>query len=59
MRLRIQSDGLKETDKDEGGVEVFVILLGVILVKLVGFLAVDGEEVGAWIVGPQWLKELS
>ena len=47
-----------ETHEDEGGVQVFVILPCVISVKLVGFLAVDGEEVGASITGPQRLEEL-
>ena len=42
-----QRDRLEQTDEDEGGVEVFVILPGVVLVKLVGVLAIDGEEVGA------------
>ena len=34
------------THKDEGSVEVLVILPRVISIELVGFLAVDGKEVG-------------
>ena len=47
VRLRTQVKRAEKTDEDEGGVEVFVILSGVVLVKLVGVLAIDGEEVGA------------
>ena len=50
--------GRRRTHEDEGGVEILVILLRVFSVKLVGFLAIDCEEVGAWIAGPQRLEEL-
>ena len=46
------------THKDQGGVEVLVILLGIVSVEFGGFLAIDGEEVGAGVVGFQWLEEL-
>ena len=48
----------RETHKDEGSVEVLVILPGALSVKLIRFLAVDSEEVCAWVIGPQWLEEL-
>ena len=59
VRPTVQESRLKKTDKNEGGVEVFVILLGVLLVKLCRFLAIGGEEVGAGIVSPQRFEELS
>ena len=46
------------TDEDEGRVQVLVVLPRMISVKLSRFSAVYGEEVGSWIVGPQWLKKL-
>ena len=46
------------THEDKGGVQVFVILVLIISVKLGGFLSVDGEKVGAGIVGPQWLEKI-
>jgi len=46
------------TDEDERGVEVFVVLFRIISVKLFGFLAIHGEEVGPRIVGPERFKEL-
>ena len=47
-----------KTDEDEGGVEVLVVLFHIISVKLFGFSAVDGEEVGPGIVGPEGFEEL-
>ena len=38
--------GNQKTDKDEGCVQILVVLLGVIAVKFPGFLAVHGKEVG-------------
>jgi len=32
--------------------------LRTVSVKFVGFLAMDGEEVGAGVIGPQWIEEL-
>ena len=46
------------TDEDEGGVEVLVVLFRIVSVKLLGFSAVDGEEVGTGIVGPEGFEEL-
>ena len=46
-----------KTDEDEGGVEVLVVLFHVVSVKLFGFPAVDGEEVGPGIIGPEGFKE--
>ena len=55
----LSADGRnKTTDEDEGCVQVLVILLRVIAVKLSGLPAVDGEEVGSGIVGPQRFEEL-
>jgi len=36
----------------ERGVKIFVVLLGIVSVKLVGLLSIDSEEVGAGIIGP-------
>ena len=44
--------------KNESCVEVLVILLGIVSVEFGGLLAIDGEEVGAGIVGSQWFEEL-
>lgn len=46
------------TDKDERGVEVFVILPRVVTVELFGFPAVYREKVCASVACPEWLKEL-
>jgi len=46
------------TDEDEGGIQVIVVLPGIISVKLFGFSAVHGEEVCSGIVGPEGFKEL-
>ena len=46
------------TYENEGGVEVLVVLLRIVSVKLVGLLSIDGKEVGAGIIGSQWLEEL-
>jgi len=45
------------TDENEGCVQVLVILSGVISVEFFGFSAVHGEEVGAWVIGPQRVEE--
>ena len=45
-------------NKDQGGVEILVILLGIVSVKFGSLLAIDSEEVGAGVVGLQWLEEL-
>ena len=50
--------GNAPTDEDEGGVQVIVVLPGIISVKLFGFSAVRGEEVCSGIVGPEGFKEL-
>lgn len=50
--------GNMTTHKDEGRVEILVILLRVVSVEFVGLLTIDGEEVCAGIIGPQWIKEL-
>jgi len=46
------------THKDKGCVQILVVLFRIVPVKLVGLLAIDGEEVGSGIVGPQWVEEL-
>ena len=46
------------THKNEGCVQVIVVLPGIISVKLFGFSAVHGEEVCSGIVGPEGFKEL-
>ena len=46
------------THKDEGGVQVLVVLFRVIAVKLFGFSAVYGKEVCSGIIGPQRFGEL-
>jgi len=43
--------------EDERRVEILVVLPCVVSVKFVGLFAVDGEEVGAGIIGSQWLEE--
>jgi len=45
------------THEDEGGVQILVVLFGIISVELFGFHAVHGEEVGSGIVGPEGFKE--
>ena len=44
--------------EDEGGVQVLVVLPGVISVELFRFSAVHSEEVGSGIVGPEGFNEL-
>jgi len=56
VRLTRQMMGTR-THGDEGGLEVF-IFPRVISAELVGFLAVDGEEVGSRTVLPQRFEEL-
>ena len=51
-------DGSKATHEDERCVQIFVVLLCVIPVKVFGFLAIDGEEIGSVIIGPQRFDEL-
>jgi hypothetical protein len=50
------SDAHLAAHKDEGGFEVSVALLPIAASKLFGFLAIDGEEVGAAVDG-QWSEE--
>ena len=50
--------GNMATHEDEGRVEILVVLPRIVSVKLVGLLTIDGEEVGAGIIGPQWVEEL-
>ena len=50
------SDGIAH--KNEGGVEILVILFGIVFIEFGGLLSIDGEEVGAGITGPQWFEEL-
>ena len=50
--------GKNSTDKDEGRVQVLVVLFGVIAVELCRLPTVHGEEVGSGIVGPQWFGKL-
>ena len=50
--------GNRTTHKDEGRVQVLVILFRIASVKLIGLLAVDGKEVCAGIIGPQRIEEL-
>ena len=46
------------THKDEGRVQVFVVLPGIISVKLSRLSAVYGEEVGPGVVGSEGFKEV-
>jgi len=53
------SSGNRATHKDEGRVQVLVVLFRIASVKLIGLLAVDGEEVCAGVIGPPRIEELS
>ena len=44
--------------KNEGCVQVLVVLPRIISVKLLGFSAVYCEEVGSGVIGPERLKKL-
>ena len=44
--------------RNEGHIEILVLLLGVVFIEFEGLLAMDGEEVGARILGFQWLGGL-
>ena len=46
------------THEDEGSIEIFVIFLCVLSVELLGFLSIDGEEVGAGVIRSQRIEEL-
>ena len=48
----------RNAHKNEGGVEVLVILLDIVFIEFGGLPSIDGEEVGAGITGPQWFEEL-
>ena len=50
--------GNNTTDKDEGRVQVLVVLFGVIAVELCRLSTVYGEEVGSGIIGPERFSEL-
>ena len=50
-------DGNETTDKDEGRAQILVVFLCIITVKLSRLLAVHGVEVGACVIGPQWINE--
>ena len=50
--------GNTPTHKDEGRVQVLIVFPRIISVKLFGFSAVYGEEVGSGIIGSEWFKEL-
>ena len=39
------------THENEGRVEILVVLFGIVSVKFGGLFAIDGEEVGAGIIG--------
>ena len=45
------------THEDKRCVQVPVVLLGIFTVKLSGFPAVYGEEVGTRVIGPEWIEE--
>jgi len=47
----------RDAHEDKRRIEIFVVFLHIVSVKLIGFLPVDGKEVGAWIIGPEWLEE--
>ena len=49
------SDGLAH--EDEGGVAILIVLPCVASVKFFGPSVIDGEEVGAGIVGSRWFEE--
>ena len=46
------------TYENEGRVQVLIVVVRIISVKFCGLSSVDGEKVGAGIVGPQWFKKL-
>jgi len=50
--------GNTQTHKDEGRVQVLIVLPGVVSVKLFRFPAVCGEEVGSGVVDPEGFNEL-
>ena len=54
----MQCTFLLGTHEDERGIEVSVVLYYVIAVKLLTFLAINGEEDAAGTVGPQQSEEL-
>jgi len=61
MHLRIQrfvEEGNQTTHKDEGCVQILVVLLCIIAVKFSRFLAVHGEEVCSRVIGPEWIEKL-
>jgi len=47
-----------QTHKDEGCIQVLIVLPGIISVKLFRFSAVYGEEVGLGVVGSEGFKEV-
>ena len=51
---RLDSDA---TYEDKGGVQAIVALLSIGMVELSRFPAVYSEEVGARVIGPQWIEE--
>ena len=50
-------DGYQATHKDEGRVQVLVILFRVVSVKFCGFLAIHSEEVGPRVTSPERIGE--
>jgi len=50
--------GNTQTHKDEGRVQVLIVLPGIVPVKFFRFFAVCSEEVVSRIVGPEGFKEL-
>jgi len=50
--------GSTQTHKDEGRIQVFVVLPGIISVEFFRFFTVYGKEVGSGVVGPEGFNEL-
>ena len=51
-------NGSHATHKDKGRIQILVVLFRIVSVKIVGLLTIDGKEVCAGIIGPQWIEEL-
>ena len=45
------------TNEDEGRVQIFVVLFRVIAVKFFRLSAIYSEEVGPWVISPEWIEE--
>ena len=46
------------TYEDKGRIQVLVVFASVIPVKLFRFPPIDSEEIGPWVLSPEWIEEL-